>query len=71
MAKKKLKFGSIRIYFRDGKTDVIPKKLWDDYEYNGCLFIIKRRAKRGWAWIATYNIGDISAVIVDCRKKKK
>ena len=25
---KKLKFGKIKIYFRDGKVDVIPKKLW-------------------------------------------
>ena len=31
---KKLKFGKIKIYFLDGKVDVIPKKLWDDYEYN-------------------------------------
>ncbi len=64
---KKLKFGKIRIYFRDGKVDVIPKKLWDDYEYNGCLFVVKRCG----AWIATYNLGDITAVIVDCRKVKK
>ena len=63
---KKLKFGSIRIYFRDGKVDEIPKKLWDDYEYNGCLFIVKRCG----AWVATYNIGDITAIIVDNKKKK-
>ena len=62
----KLKFGKIKIYFRDGKVDVIPKKLWDDYEYNGALFIVKRCG----AWVATYNIGDISAVIVDYKKKK-
>ena len=63
---KKLKFGKIKIYFRDGKVDVIPKKLWDDYMYDGTLFIIKRCG----AWVCTYNIGDISAIIVDCKKKK-
>ena len=63
---KKLKFGKIRVYFRDGKIDVIPKRLWDDYTYDGSLFIVKRCG----AWVATYNIGDISAVIVDNKKKK-
>ena len=64
---KKIKFGKIRIYFRDGKVDMIPKKLWDDYEYNGALFIVKRCG----AWIATYNIGDTTAIIVDTKKVKK
>ena len=62
---KKLKFGKIKIYFRDGKVDVIPKKFWDDYEYNGTLFIVKRCG----AWVYTYNIGDILAIIVDNKKK--
>ena len=64
---KKLKFGKIRIYFRDGKVDTIPRKKWDNYEYNGTLFIIKRYG----AWVATYNIGDISSVVVNCKKRKK
>lgn len=64
---KKLKFGKIKIYFRDGKVDVIPKKLWDDYTYDGALFVIKRRG----AWTYTYNIGDISAIIVENKKVKK
>lgn len=64
---KKLKFGKIKIYFRDGKVDVIPKKLYDDYEYNGALFIVKRRG----AWVYTYNIGDISAIIVNNKVVKK
>lgn len=63
---KKLKFGKIRIYFRDGKMDVIPKKLWDDYTYDGSLFIVKRCD----AWVYVYNIGDISAIIVDNKKVK-
>lgn len=65
MAKtKELKFGKIRIYFRDGKTDVIPKKLWDDYEYNGNLFVVKRCG----AWVYCYNMNDISCIIVDNKK---
>jgi hypothetical protein len=64
---KKLKFGKIRIYFRDGKVDVIPKKLWDDYEYNGCLFVVKRCG----AWVYTYNIGDVSCIIVNNKKVKE
>lgn len=64
---KKLKFGKIKVFFRDGKVDVIPKKLWDDYEYNGALFVIKRCG----AWVATYNIGDVSAIVVENWKDKK
>ena len=63
----KLKFGKIKIYFRDGKIDEIPRKLWDDYEYNGALFIVKRCG----AWVYTYNIGDISCIIVKNKKVKK
>ena len=67
MAKKKLKFGKITVYFRDGRTDVIPKRLWDDYEYNGALFVVKRYG----ALVYTYNIGDITAIIVKVKKRKK
>lgn len=63
---KKLKFGKIKIYFRDGHVDVIPRKLWDDYEYNGTLFVVKRCG----AWVCCYNIGDISAIIVNNKIKK-
>ena len=62
----KLKFGKIKVFFRDGKVDVIPKKLWDDYTYDGSLFVVKNHG----AWIATYNIADVSAVVVDVKKKK-
>ena len=62
----KLKFGKIKVFFRDGKVDVIPKKLWDDYTYDGSLFVVKNSG----AWIATYNIADVSAVVVDVKKKK-
>lgn len=63
---KKLKFGKIRIYFKDGKIDVIPKKLWDDYEYNQTFFVVKRCG----AWVYCYNISDISCIIVDNKKVK-
>lgn len=29
---KKKKKQKIRIYFKDGKSDIIPQKFWDDYE---------------------------------------
>lgn len=63
---KKLKFGKIKIYFKDGKVDIIPKKLWDDYTYDGCLFVVKRCG----AWVYTYNISDISCIIVHNKKVK-
>lgn len=31
MSKHKKKKQKIRIYFKDGKTDIIPQKFWDDY----------------------------------------
>ena len=68
---KKLKFGKIKIYFRDGRTEVIPKKLGDDYEYNGTLFVVKRKNTSGMAWVYVYNIGDISCIIVNNKKVKK
>ena len=34
MAKEKKKKQKIKIFFKDGKTDVIPQKFWDDYEVN-------------------------------------
>lgn len=65
--RKKLKFGKIKIIFRNGSVDVIPKKLYDSYTYTGCLFVIKRRG----AWITVYNIGDISVISVDNKIVKK
>lgn len=67
MAKKKEK---ITIYFRDGKKDIIPGKLFDDYEYihgdaNDVFVVIKNEA-----WRYFYNMKDITAIIVDLKKKK-
>ena len=36
----------IRVYFKDGKVDVIPQKLWDDYEVNCGLFVVKKCGDR-------------------------
>lgn len=40
--KKKQKKQKIRIYFSDGKSDIIPQKYWDDYEVNDGLFVVKK-----------------------------
>lgn len=58
MAKKKKQ--KIRIYFYDGKTNIIPQKYWDDYEVNNGLFVVKKNE----AWIAFYNLNIIDCVVV-------
>ena len=60
MSKKNKHKKKIRIYFRDGKSDVIPQKLWDDYEINYGLFVIKKNG----AWIAFYQLDLIACVVV-------
>ena len=61
MAKyKKKKKSEIRIYFKDGKTDIIPQKFWDDYEVNGNLFVVKKNE----AWIAFYRLDIIDCMVV-------
>ena len=57
MSNKKKK--KIRIYFKDGKTDVIPQKLWDDYEVNHGLFVVKKNGE----WIAFYSIDIIACMV--------
>lgn len=59
MAKKKHK-QRIRIYFKDGKTDIIPQKFWDDYEYADRMFVVKK----GGAWIAVYNMDIVACIVV-------
>jgi hypothetical protein len=62
MAKKKHKVKrQIRIYFKDGKEDIIPGKLWTDYEVNYGLFVVKK----GDAWIAGYSMDIIACFAVD------
>lgn len=65
MAKKKnKKKQTIRIFFRDGKNDVIPQKLWDDYEIiakdSGVHLVIIKNEQ----WIAGYNLKDVTAWVV-------
>ena len=57
MSKKKK---TIRVFFKDGKTDVIPQKFWDDYEYNYGLFVVKKKG----AWIGAYNMDCVACVVV-------
>ena len=68
MAKNK---EQIRIYFRDGKQDIIPAKLWDDYDYvhgdANDVFVVKKKE----AWIAIYNMKDISCVVASFKRPKK
>lgn len=60
MSKHKHKKQKIKIFFRDGKSDIIPQKLWDDYEVNDGLFVIKKNG----AWIGFYQIDEISCMVV-------
>jgi len=60
MAKEKKKKQKIRIFFKDGKCDVIPQRLWDDYEVNDGLFVVKKNE----AWIAFYNLDIIACMCV-------
>ena len=50
----------IRVWFKDGKVDIIPRKLWDDYEVNGNLFAVKKKG----AWIGIYNLDVVACVTV-------
>jgi len=57
MDKKKQK---IRVYFKDGKVDVIPQEFWDDYEYDRSLFVAKKKGER----IAIYNMDVVARIVV-------
>ena len=50
MAKKKKK-QKIRIYFRDGKKDIIPQKFWTDYDFiakdSGTYFVVIKKRTMG------------------------
>ena len=58
--KKKQKKQKIRLYFSDGKSDIIPQKYWDDYEINDGLFVVKKND----AWIAFYKMDIIDCMVV-------
>lgn len=58
MAKRKKR--KIRIYFKDGKSDIIPQKYWDDYEVNYGLFVVKKNDE----WVAFYSLDIIACMVV-------
>lgn len=58
--KDKKKKQEIRLYFKDGKSDIIPQKYWDDYEINDGLFVVKKNE----AWIAFYKMDLIDCMVV-------
>lgn len=60
MGKQKKQKQKIRIYFRDGKSDIIPQRLWDDYEVNDGLLVIKKNG----AWVAFYQVDLIACMVV-------
>lgn len=61
---KKRKKQKIRIFFRDGRKDIIPQRLWDDYDFiakdSGIYLIIIKNEQ----WIAGYNMRDVTAFTV-------
>lgn len=57
---KRKKKQTIRIFFKDGKTDEIPQKLYTDYNYDGKLFIVIKKEQ----WIAMYNIDEVACITV-------
>lgn len=57
---KHKKESEIRIFFKDGKSEIIPQKFWDDYEVNHGLFVVKKDE----AWIAFYRLDIIDCMVV-------
>lgn len=58
--KNKPKKQEIRLYFKDGKTDIIPQKFWDDYMVNDGLFVVIKNEQ----WIAFYQMDIIECMVV-------
>lgn len=62
---------TIRVFFKDGNKDVIPSKLYNDYEYHDGWFIVNLNDKH----VASYNMDDVAKVAVGkvekewCNKK--
>jgi len=59
MAKDK-RSQKIRIFFKDGKQDVIPQKLYDDYEYHDGFFLVSKHGRT----IAGYNMAIVDRITV-------
>lgn len=58
--KKKQKKQKIKLYFSDGKSDIISQKYQDDYEVNDGLFVVKKDD----VWIAFYKMDIIDCMVV-------
>lgn len=56
---KKLKM-EMRIHFRDGKTDIIPQKYWDDYEITDYMLVIKKNG----VMVGFYKLDIIDCMVV-------
>jgi len=59
MAKDK-RSQKITIRFKDGKRDVIPQKLYDDYEYQDGFFLVNKKCRN----IAGYNMAIVDRITV-------
>ena len=57
---KKARKQTIKIFFKDGKTDEIPSKLYTNYNYDGKLFIVINKEQ----WIAMYNMDEVACITV-------
>lgn len=60
MKKHKKHKEKIRIYYMDGKSEIIPQKFWDDYEYINNNFVVKKNER----WIGIYNIDAVACIEV-------
>ena len=60
MKKHKKYKKKIRIYYMDGKSEIIPQKFWDDYEYINNNFVVKKDEK----WVGIYNIDAVACIEV-------
>ena len=57
---KRMKKAAIKVFFKDGKVDILPSKIWDDYEYIDGMFVVKRRG----VWIVVYNMESVTCISV-------
>lgn len=63
MAKRRKK-QKIRIFFRDGKKDIIPQKFWTDYDFIAKDSGIYLAVIKNEQWVAVYNMRDVLAFVV-------
>ena len=54
-------YTTIEIVLMNGDKQVWHEGEWDDYEYDGRMFIIKNSG----AWVGMYNINVIHSIIIE------